>query len=59
MTTFVSRSGRVLSVVTVAVFGLAVGTTLFPFTADGFIRSVAVFGFLTVAVYSRLLASPT
>jgi hypothetical protein len=52
MTTFVSRSGRVLSVVTVAVFGLAVGTTLFPFTADGFIRSVAVFGFLTVAVYA-------
>jgi len=52
MTTFVSRSGRVLSAVTVAVFGLAVGTTLFPFTADGFVRSVAVFGFLTVTVYA-------
>lgn len=52
MTSFVSRSGRVLSVVTVGVFALAVGTTLFPFTADGFIRSVAVFSFLTAAVYA-------
>ncbi|MFZ4505657.1 MAG: ATPase, T2SS/T4P/T4SS family, partial [Microbacteriaceae bacterium] len=52
MTTFVSRSGRVLAAVTVGVFGLAVGTTLFPFTADGFIRSVAVFGFLSTAIYA-------
>jgi len=52
MMTFVSRSGRVLAAVTVGVFGLAVGTTLFPFTADGFIRSVAVFGFLSTAVYA-------
>jgi hypothetical protein len=52
MTTFVSRSGRVLSAVTVGVFALAVGTTLFPFTASGFIRAVAVFGFLSATMYA-------
>jgi hypothetical protein len=52
MTTFVSRSGRVLSAVTVGVFALAVGTTLFPFTVNGFIRAVAVFGFLSATMYA-------
>lgn len=52
MTSFVSRSGRILAVVTVGVFGIALATTLTTFTTDGFVRGLAVFGFLTVAAYA-------
>ncbi|MFM2412509.1 MAG: hypothetical protein RLZZ587_842 [Actinomycetota bacterium] len=51
MTSFVSRSGRVLAGVTVGVFAVALATTLSTFTAEGFVRGLAVFGFLTMSLY--------
>ncbi|MFM6968319.1 MAG: PH domain-containing protein [Microbacteriaceae bacterium] len=52
MTSFVSRSGRVLAVLTVGVFGVALATTLTPFIAGDFVRALAVFAFLSVACYA-------
>ena len=52
MTSFVSRSGRILAVVTVGVFGVALATTLATSTTSGFVRGLAVFGFLSVACYA-------
>lgn len=52
MTSFVSRSGRVLAGVTVGVFAVALATALTPFTASGLVRGLAVFGFLSVVLYA-------
>lgn len=52
MTSFVSRSGRILAAVTVGVFGIALATTLPTTTASEFVRGLAVFGFLSVAAYA-------
>lgn len=52
MTTFVSRSGRILAAVTIGVFGLALATTLTPATTADLARGLAVYGFLSLVVYA-------